>query len=455
MTRRFRRLLVIAVLLGSATMSWAAAEPGSMARVVLVSPHVEAIRAEFGRAFASWHQRRFGTPAEAEWRVVGGTSESLRFVLSEYARKPEGIGVDIFFGGGQEPYLELAEKRFCEIYRPPDEVMTAIPAQVAGTDLYPADHAWHGAAISSFGILQNLQIQRLARLPAITRWDQLTDPALVGWVGAGDPRNSGTMNVMFETFLQALGWEKGWQALTRMAANTRRFERLSSTVAKDVTYGETAYGLTIDFYGFIQVAAVGRTNVAFVLPEDFAAVSPDGIALLKGAPHLATAQRFIDFVLGEDGQKLWVLPKGHPDGPRDHAIERFPVRPDLYERYRDISNVQFSPFTRHSAFRYDGKLGQRRRGVVAALAGALLVDTHDDLLRAARALAAHGATEAAMTELGSVPLDEAAAARLSANEWKEAIHRNRLRSEWLSWATAKYARLAASGTASADARSSR
>jgi hypothetical protein len=40
-------------------------------------------------------------------------------------------------------------------------------------------------------------------------WGELTDPKLYNWVGAGDPRNSGTMNVMFEAFLQYYRWDKG------------------------------------------------------------------------------------------------------------------------------------------------------------------------------------------------------------------------------------------------------
>jgi len=45
-----------------------------------------------------------------------------------------------------------------------------------------------------------------------------------------------------------------------MGGNVRKFDRISSTTAKDVTLGETAYGLAIDFYGFSQIAAAGRTN---------------------------------------------------------------------------------------------------------------------------------------------------------------------------------------------------
>jgi len=52
-------------------------------------------------------------------------------------------------------------------------------------------------------------------------------------VGAGDPRNSGTMNVMFEAFLQFYGWERGWQILSQVGGNVRKFDRVSSTTAKD------------------------------------------------------------------------------------------------------------------------------------------------------------------------------------------------------------------------------
>ena len=65
------------------------------ARIVVLSPHNEAIREEFGRGFAAWHEVRFGSRAEVDWRLIGGSSESIRFVQSEFARKPEGIGIDV------------------------------------------------------------------------------------------------------------------------------------------------------------------------------------------------------------------------------------------------------------------------------------------------------------------------------------------------------------------------
>ncbi len=258
------------------------------------------------------------------------------------------------------------------------------------------------------------------------------------------------MHVMFESFLQAHGWERGWQMLTRLAGNTRRFDRLSSTTAKDAALGETAYALAIDFYAFTQIAAAGRENLAFVLPQDFAAINPDGIALLRGAPHAPVACRFVEFVLSDAGQQLWMLPRGHPQGPTRHSIERMPVRPALYERHRGESNVEFSPFELTSGFRYDARLAQQRRGVVATLSGALLVDVHEDLKRAWARLLRDGLTEAPLSRLGSVPITEAEAQALATGGWRDPTVRNARRSEWQRWALAKYRALAQSPSVQAD-----
>lgn len=416
---------------------------GASERLVVISPHNRSITYEFGRGFARWHEQQFATPVTVEWRNLGGSADALKFVQSEFTAKPAGIGLDVFFGGGPEPYLLLADLGWLEECPLPEPVLAGLSREANGVELYDPGRRWYGAALSSFGILQNLRVQRWLGLPLARRWEELAAPALFGWVGVGDPRNSGTMNNMFEAILQAYGWERGWELLTAIAGNTGRFDRLSSSTAKEVTLGETAYGFAIDFYAFSQVAWAGRTNLTFVLPEDFTAISPDGIAVLKGAPNRLTAQRFLEFVLGEPGQKLWHLPRGHPDGAERYAIERMPVRPDLYRRYREVSNIAFSPFDLTQSFRYDAGLARGRREVVAALAGALLVDTHAELRAAWRAVIRRGATPAEKAVLGRMPLTADAALALGLGAWREPAFRNRKKIEWQAWAQEKYRRLGA------------
>jgi ABC-type Fe3+ transport system substrate-binding protein len=403
---------------------------------------VDAIRNEIGAGFARWHEQNFGEIAEVDWRYLGGTSDALRFVQSEFSKKPEGIGLDCFFGGGQEPFLLLADKRLAQRYQPAAALLAGIPQHLRGMEIYDTNFLWYGAVLSSFGILQNTRVERLKGLPFVQSWGELTNRQLYGWVGAGDPRNSGTMNVMFESFLQFYGWDRGWEVLAQIGGNVRKFDRFSSTTAKDVTLGETAYGFCIDFYGFSQIAVAGRTNMTWALPQDFTAINPDGLAILKGAPNPATAERFVDFVLSEAGQKLWFLPKGHPDGPRQFSIERMSIRPEFYQRYRGVSNIEFSPFDLRQAFRYDAKLGRQRREVLAALVGTQMVDTHAELQAAWRSVIRRGNSAADVAELGRPPISASAALTLARGLWTNPAVRLQSNIVWQSWAQAKYRKLA-------------
>ena len=147
-------------------------------------------------------------------------------------------------------------------------------------------------------------------------------------------------------------------------------------------------------------------------------------------------------MLSETGQKLWFLPKGHPEGPQRYSIERMPVRPELYQRYREVSNIEFSPFELKQSFIYDAKLSRARREVVAALFGALLVDTHGELRAAWGNLRRRRLPESELAELGRMPISEAEALRLAAGPWKNPAFRNLKKIEWQRWAERKYRKLA-------------
>ncbi len=419
----------------------AAADPGPGLTLVIITPHPEEIRREFATAFDAWHRGRFGDGVRMEWRDVGGSGEAQRFVMSEFASKPGGIGIDVFFGGGPEPFLALAEKGWLERHVPPREVGDGLGREVNGLEIHDAGGRWHGACLSSFGILRNTRVEAWAGLPAPRRWEDLADPRLLGWVGAGDPRLSGTMNNMYEAYLQAFGWERGWGLLARVAGNVRQFDRLSSTTAKEAMLGQVSCAFCIDYYAFVQMAAAGGTNMAFVLPEDFVSVSPDGIAVLRGSPHPEVAARFMDFVLGEEGQRLWMLPAGHPLGPRRDTLLRLPVRPGLYERFAAESPIRVRPFEIRAGFRYDARLANGRREIVRSMFGAMYVDVHEDLVRAWRRIVELGLPEEAVRELGRVPLREDEALALAKGPWTSPTERNRLKTRWQQEARDRYRRL--------------
>jgi len=52
--------------------------------LVIITPHNEAIRYEFSRAFRDYEQKAHGRSVRIEWRAPGGTSEITRLLASEY-----------------------------------------------------------------------------------------------------------------------------------------------------------------------------------------------------------------------------------------------------------------------------------------------------------------------------------------------------------------------------------
>lgn len=87
-------------------------------RVIIISPHNEQIRYEFGRGFADWHEARFGEPARVDWSVPGGTSEIRKMLQSEWISalkrgEMPGGNADLVFGGGSWEHTQL--KRGIEV----------------------------------------------------------------------------------------------------------------------------------------------------------------------------------------------------------------------------------------------------------------------------------------------------------------------------------------------------
>ncbi len=262
----------------------------------------------------------------------------------------------IFFSAAASIPFCSSRKRDC-FNRPgiAPAVIDRIPPTFSGIELYDRDRQWFGACLSGFGIIHNKKVLETLKLPAPREWADLAAPRYFSWVGSGDPRSSGSVHMAYEIILQAYGWEKGWSIILRMAGNIRNFSRAASDVPKDTALGEIACGLAIDVYAWRQVAEAGAERIGFILPEGLTVINPDGIAILKGAPHAELAAKFIEFTLSDAGQRLWVLRKGAPGGPKEYELGRMPVIPGFAKAFGREAAVPFDPFEWKGGFIYDAR----------------------------------------------------------------------------------------------------
>ncbi len=224
--------------------------------LVIITPHNEAIRHEFGLAFQRWYREHTGRTVSVDWRVIGGTGEIIRHLNGAYtasfqdywthtlrrewslaveagfddarvqpAEKPgqdtpaqaarraflesdAGCGIDLFFGGGPHDFAQQAGaghlvdsgvlQRHPECFT--DE---AIPRFFAGEEYWDPRGRWVGTVLSNYGILSNREsLARLGVASAPRAWTDLKDPRLQGEVALADPTRSSSMAKAFENVIQ-------------------------------------------------------------------------------------------------------------------------------------------------------------------------------------------------------------------------------------------------------------
>jgi iron(III) transport system substrate-binding protein len=346
-------------------------------------------------------------------------------------------GIDVFFGGGSFDFQKTAGQGFLVdcgyITQHKDLFGSAIPLMVGGEPYFDPKGRWMGSTIGAFGIAYNRdQLARLG-LPDPRVWADLADPRYYRGVALANPTQSSSANKAFEMLIQQSineevaartkggptspqiesaavesGWPKAMRLLQRIAANARYFSDSSAKISLDVETGEAVAGMTIDFYGRFQSESVrradGTSRIGYVNAEGGTSFGVDPIGLLRGAPHTKVALAFIEYVMG-DGQKLWGWRPGTPGGPKQYALRRLPILPDLYgaQYVAFRSDPEVYPYEAAKAFTYVEARTARLFTAIAFIIRVMCIDPHKELKEAWAEL------NAAKAKLGHYPPEALAA----------------------------------------------
>jgi ABC-type Fe3+ transport system substrate-binding protein len=438
--------LIVALPLALRRQSETAGSRKADDHLVILTPHNESIRQEFGEAFARHWQQQTGRSIHLDWRTPGGTSE-IRMVLDAGFKAAEetgreGIGVDLFFGGGEPDFSGQARQGRLvplDVFKTQPELFTAggaIPQYFTGERYWPDDHVWVGTCMSQFGICYNPGVLERLGIAAPVSWRCLADPRYAGTIALADPTKSGSVARTFELIVQseilraleenpdgelrdatiASGWERGLQLIQKLAANARYFTDSASKIPLDVAQGNAAAGMSIDFYGRSYSDELrtrdGARRLVWIAPEGGTTLSCDPIGVLKGAPHPEVAQAFVGFCLGLDGQRLWFGKPGAPGGPVARALHRTPVRRDAYTVDFLAHSVmpEADPYHDPGNFDYQRELTGRAFNTLRQLVKIMCIDSHDELKDAWAALIAAGMPADALavfSDVSAMPYESA------------------------------------------------
>lgn len=388
--------------------------------------------------------------------------------------------IDLYFGGGVFDARNVARQGLIVPAWLPEDLPAGLLATASGQELFPTGlsgetwraPAYYGTTLSAFGVCWNSDRMRLLKINRPPEsWHNLADPRWFGSLGLADPTKSGSIAKAFETIVQVEcrkavvaagfgplineyeakiaqanlpagqmpdgvpmryqqaveeGWVNGLLLIQKIGANARYFTDSASKVPLDVGMGNAAAGLAIDFYGRSEAQIVnrGRQNkpMGYITPHGESGVSADPVSLLRGAPHRKTALRFMEFALGEEGQKLWCYRVGEPGGPKKYALQRFPIRRDFYpsadgemqksyENHRkhttdDLGAPALNMYLLAHEYDYYPRWTARHFAILRDLIRAMCIDSGEELRAAWKAIIRAGGPQAcplAMRELEHLP----------------------------------------------------
>ena len=293
------------------------------------------------------------------------TAAGIAYVREQAA----GSRPEVFWASAPDAFEVLAQGKLLQKIGPGS---SAIPAKVGNYPVNDPEGYYRGQALAGYGLMWNTRYLKTNNLPEPREWADLVKPAYFGHLAISSPSRSGTTHLTVETILQGEGWNRGWEQLIAICANSAAITERSFGVPDGVSNGQFGIGLVIDFFGL--AAKNSGMPVEFVYPSQTAIV-PANIALVEGAKSSEAGKRFIDFTLSEEGQMLLLDPK----------ISRLPVLPSIYAK---APAGYPNPFggTIQAKVNFDSNLSESRYYVVVSLFDQLVTFRHKELAAAMKAI---------------------------------------------------------------------
>ena len=227
--------------------------------------------------------------------LKAGSNSELANALIEEQGNPQ---ADLFITTELFTVQALAQQGIFQSYEP------------AGADQLPAeflgeDNLWTGLTRRARVIIYNADLVSQEELP--TSIFDLADPKWQGQIAAAGSTN-GSMQAQIAAMRQLIGEEETEAWLNDLLANDLTFFGGHTDVRKAVGAGEFQLGLVNHYYYHLQKAE--GSNVGIIYPDQGEGqigliANATAAAVINGAPHVETAQAFMDFLVSPEGQKLF------------------------------------------------------------------------------------------------------------------------------------------------------
>ena len=164
--------------------------------------------------------------------------------------------------------------------------------------------AWTPYTAVIYVLMQNTRMMPETDTPKTLT--DLADPKWKAKIASARADNSGSAFQQMMTVLTVFG-DQGWNKYGEIAKNFVLTDS-SGSVPRYVADGEAPLGLTLEDKALEYKTGGAPVKIAYL--ADGTTASPDGVALVKGAPNAENGKKFIDWALSKKTQELLVKEAG-------------------------------------------------------------------------------------------------------------------------------------------------
>ena len=333
--KKFFKLLMVALMTlclvacsGGGNEGGGESEPAASNDLVIYSPNSDPL-IEVAYTFGE----KYGINVEV---ISAGTGECLERIGAE-KENPQG---DVMYGGMNyansfneeyvplfEEYVAAGDEKLPEAYRNFNKITT------------------HYCLDGSAALLVNIeQYEKLGlNIDEFDSYEDLLQPELKGKIAMGDPANSSSAWAELTNMLLVKGDEpydeKAWEWVDSFIKNLDGVMLSSSSAIYKGTYeGEYVVGVSYEDPCVGLLVDGGGDKVKLVYPSEGAVWLPAGVAIIKNAPNMENAKKFVDWLISDEGQAEVAKTTARPVNPAisNTAKEMTPFA-DINVVYEDMA----------------------------------------------------------------------------------------------------------------------
>lgn len=231
------------------------------------------------------------------------------------AEKESGqIMADVIWTSEVPDFFKMKNNGMLETYVSPEvsNIVNPIP---------DFDGSFTPIRLGTLGIAYNT---RFVKEPP-TSWSDMTTANYKGAFGIANPALSGTAYMSVSLLKSAFGWE----FFEQIKANKGKVGKGSGQVIDDTASGDLLASLAVDYITNDKIKKGAQLKLAY--PKEMLVI-PSPAAIFKGTKNLSAAQKFIDFLLSEEAQKIIAHEGTLPVRKGVDVLEGMPTVEDAIQR---------------------------------------------------------------------------------------------------------------------------